>query len=104
MMGLKMTDNEFETFDFLINEEDEAMLLLYVRENAPKSPSINIDFENKSAILHRNESDDVELYGIPDEVLDSLEETDKLLVCELSIEKNDEDTQIVYAYEAEIIN
>lgn len=97
-----MSNIELETFDFLINDEDEAMLLLYVRENEPKSSSIHINFENKSATLHRNDTDIVELSGIPDEVLDSLEEADKLLVCELSIEENDEDTQIVYAYEAEI--
>lgn len=97
-----MVGNEFETFDFLINDEDEAMLLLYVRENAPQSPSINIDFKNSSATLRRNDTDVIALSNIPNEVLDSLEEADKLLVCELSIEENDEDTQIVYAYEAEI--
>ncbi|MBR2033496.1 MAG: hypothetical protein IKA03_02355 [Alphaproteobacteria bacterium] len=99
-----MSNIELETFDFLINDEDEAMLLLYVRESEPKSSSIHINFENKSAVLHRNDTDIVELSGIPDEVLDSLEEADKLLICELSIEKNDEDTKIVYAYEAEITN
>ena len=31
-----------------------------------------------------------------------MEDADKLLVCELSIEDDEKDTQIVYAYEAEI--
>ena len=39
---------------------------------------------------------------LPSEAFDSLKEADKLLICELSIEENEKDTQIVYAYEAEI--
>ena len=95
-------DEDSNIYDFLINDEDEAMLLLYVRDSAPKNPSINIDFENKTAVLSRNETDSVELSDIPDDTIDSLEETDKLLVCELSMTEDEKDTQIVYAYEAEI--
>ena len=39
---------------------------------------------------------------ISDEVFDSLQDADKLLVCELSRDEKDEDAQIVHAYEAEI--
>ena len=42
------------------------------------------------------------LSDIPEDVFDSLDDADKLMVCELSAEENEEDTQIVYAYEAEI--
>ncbi|MBE6448854.1 MAG: hypothetical protein E7018_06140 [Alphaproteobacteria bacterium] len=97
-----MENADFETYDFLINEEDEAMLLLYVREGSPSSPSIDIDPNNKSAILHRNANDHINLEAIPDDVIDSLAEADKLLICELSIEKDEKDTKIIYAYEAEI--
>ena len=95
-------DEDSNIYDFLINDEDEAMLLLYVRDSAPQNPSINIDFENKTAVLSRNETDSVELSDIPDDIIDALEETDKLLVCELSMTEDEKDTQIVYAYEAEI--
>ena len=47
-------------------------------------------------------TDSVELSDIPDDIIDALEETDKLLVCELSMTEDEKDTQIVYAYEAEI--
>ena len=97
-----MTGEEFETYDFLINDEDEAMLLLYVREGKPPNASIEIDQEARSAVLHRRPGDDIFLDGIPEDVLDSLADADKLLVCELSIEDDEKDTQIVYAYEAEI--
>ncbi len=97
-----MENEEFASYDFLINEEDEVMLLLYARENSPQNPSIRIDNENRSAFLHRTPDDTITLSDIPEEALDSLAETDKLLVCELSAEENEKDTQIVYAYEAEV--
>lgn len=97
-----MASQDTNTYDFLINDEDEVMLLLYVHEGEPSDSSIEIDMENKSAVLHRTPTDEIFLDGIPDDVLDSLQETDKLLVCELSVEKDDKDTKIVYAYEAEI--
>jgi hypothetical protein len=90
------------TFDFIINEEDEVMLLLYVGKGEPKNATIEIDTEDQSAILYRNNEDSLRLDRIPDDVFDSLQDTDTLLVCELSREDNEEDTKIVYAYEADI--
>lgn len=97
-----MTGENFDTYDFLVNDEDEAMLLLYVRESEPQDAVIDINYDNKSAVLHRNATDNINLEGIADEVLDSLRDADKLLICELSIEEDEKDTSIVYAYEAEI--
>ncbi|MCQ2741562.1 MAG: hypothetical protein MJ210_05580 [Alphaproteobacteria bacterium] len=100
-----MTMENFETYDFLINDEDEVMLLLYEREGKPdKTPYIEVNIEKKACYLTRNENDVVDLKDIPDDILDSLQETDKLLICELSKEENETDTHIVYAYEAEIID
>ena len=92
-----MDNKDFDTFDFLINDEDEVMLLLYQREGEPLNPHIELDAEEKSALLYRNDDD-----NISDEVFDSLQDADKLLVCELSRDEKDEDAQIVHAYEAEI--
>lgn len=97
-----MAAQDMNTYDFLINDEDEVMLLLYVHDGEPHESSIELDLDNKSAVLHRTPTDEVYLDGIPNDVLDSMQESDKLLVCELSIEKNDKDTKIVYAYEADI--
>ena len=97
-----MEDKDFDTFDFLINDEDEVMLLLYQREGEPSSPHIELDVEEKSALLYRNENDNILLSDISPEVFDSLQDADKLLVCELSRDENEDDTQIVHAYEAEI--
>ncbi len=90
------------TFDFVINDEDEVMLLLYTRDGKPEKPFIEIMPQDKSAILHRNSEDKILLEDIGDEVIDSLHDADTLLVCELSREENDDDTQIVNAYEADI--
>lgn len=87
---------------FLINDEDEVMLLLYQREGEPLNPHIELDAEEKSALLYRNDDDNIFLSDISDEVFDSLQDADKLLVCELSRDEKDEDAQIVHAYEAEI--
>lgn len=97
-----MTPEEFDTFDFLINDEDEVMLLLYQRESEPGDARIELNAEDKSAILFRTDDDSIMLKEISAEVFDSLQDADKLLVCELSREENEKDTQIVYAYEAEI--
>ena len=97
-----MTDENLNTYDFLINDEDEAMLLLYARNGEPQDAAIEIDYDNKAAILHRRPDDRIDLEGISDEVLDSLKDADKLLICELSVEEDEKDTNIVYAYEADI--
>lgn len=97
-----MDKDETQTFDFLINDEDEVMLLLYAQETEPKEARIELNAEEKSAILTRNTEDEILLTDIPENVFDSLADADKLMVCELSNEENEDDTQIVYAYEAEI--
>lgn len=92
----------FDTFDFLINDEDEVMLLLYEREGQPKETRIELNSEDLSALLIRNETDSLLLKDISADVFDSLQDADKLLVCELSRSENEKETEIVHAYEAEI--
>lgn len=97
-----MNNQDYETFDFLINDEDEVMLLLYQREGEPQKPHIEIDFDEKAALLYRNDEDIIQLSDISEDVLDSLQDADKLLVCELARNSNEEDDEITLAYEAEI--
>ncbi len=97
-----MTEERFDTYDFIINDEDETMLLLYARDSAPKNPTIALNIEEQKALLIRNDEDSICLNEIPTDVLDSLQDADKLLVCELNMAKDEKETKIVYAYEAEI--
>ena len=99
-----MNDNDkFDAFDFIINEEDEVMLLLYAREGEAKDAVIEINADNRSAVLYRNEEDGVVIDRIPDDAFDSLQDADSLMVCELSREEKEEDVEIVRAYEADIV-
>ncbi len=97
-----MDENELNTFDFVTNDEDEVMLLLHAQETEPKNPRIEFDFNDKSAVLIRNDTDEILLEGIPDDIIDSLQDADNLMVCELQVGESDEDTRIIYAYEADI--
>jgi len=89
-------------YDFVTNDEDEVMLLLYARESTPKNAVITIDLEKRSAVLHRNETEKLTMEDIPAEVLDSLQDADTLMICELSREENEAETKIINAYEADI--
>ncbi len=102
-------DNELEiiedtenSFDFIVNDDDEIMLLLYVCEGDPKDAVIEINVEEGNAVLHRSEESSVELSEVPADIIEKLQEAETLLVCELSIEENEDDTEIMYAYEADI--
>lgn len=97
-----MTTDNFDVFDFVVNDEDEVMLLLYQRESEPETPFIVLKPEENCAVLRRNSDDEIFLGDIGDEIFDSLAEADKLLVCEISRAEKEEDTQIVNAYEADI--
>lgn len=95
-------EKQFDAYDFIVNEEDEVMLLLYARDSEPKDAVFEIDTENMSAVLHRNENDGIMIDELPADVFDSLQDADSLLVCELKPTDNEDDTEIVYAYEADI--
>ena len=97
-----MTQDNSNFYDFIINEDDEIMLLLYAKDSSPESPYINIDKDNKQAFLYRSENEGICIEDISDEILDILSTSDKLLICELSNEENEDDVKIINAYEAEI--
>ena len=91
------------TYDFVVNDEDEVMLLLYAGDTPPAEDTrIVLDAENGSAELYRSENESIVLDGVPDDIFDSLIDAGKLLVCEISNTENEEDSKIVYAYEADI--
>ncbi len=97
-----MDENELNTYDFIINDEGEVMLLLHAQETEPKNARIEVDVQEKSAVLIRNSDDEILLQDLPDDVIDNMQDEDTILVCELKIGEKEEDTQIVYTYEAEI--
>ena len=99
----KEKDKDINTYDFLINEDDEVMLLLYAKDSSISDPQIIINEQSSTGVLYRNKNDGVEIKDIPEDVLDILLGQEKLLVCELSFEDNDDDTKIANAYEATVL-
>lgn len=95
-------DNIFNVFDFVVNEENEVMLLIYVREEGPQNPILKIDLDNSSASLFRNNNEIIELSDIEEDTMLLLEKQESILVCELSIEEDYDETEIVHAYDAYI--
>ena len=95
-------EKQFDSYDFIVNEEDEVMLLLYARDSEPKNAVFEIDTENASAVLHRNDTDGIMINKLSADVFDNLQDADSLLVCELKPTDNEDDTEIIYAYEADI--
>lgn len=97
-------ENQNDIYDFLINEEDETMLLIYERDGEPTEPKFEINAKNSEAVLYRNKEDEIILSEIPDEVIDSLVDADSLLVCELTKTENEDETEVAFAYEADILD
>ncbi|MBR1649128.1 MAG: hypothetical protein IJ689_05975 [Alphaproteobacteria bacterium] len=91
-----------DTFDFMINDENEVMLLIYERAAKVSSPYIEINPHDCTALLHRSDEDEIFMREVPSEVIENLYNADTLLVCELSREDDTSQTSIVKAYEADI--
>ena len=97
-----MTENNFNTYEFIINEDDEIMLLLYSQNGSPEEPTLEISPDDNKAVLYRSKNNGIVIEDIPDDILEALFDIDNILICELSIENNDDDTKITNAYEAKI--
>lgn len=96
-------EDEFNSFDFIINDEGEVMLLLYEREGEPSDSKLVADYDENTIYIYRNEDDHIELMDIEDDIMSALKKQKDILICELSIEEDEDDTKIVYSYEAEIV-
>ena len=97
-----MTENSFNTYEFIINDDDEIMLLLYSQEGSPDKPVLDVMLEENKAVLYRSKDKGIIIEDISDDVLDMLSDIDKILVGELSAEDNEDDALLTNAYEATI--
>ena len=98
---MTMFDNNQNIFDFLVNNEGEILLLLNQRDGEPKNSYISLNKKENSALLYRNEDDELLLKNIPEDVFIGLSEIDSLLICELENKKQKE-VEISQAYEVDI--
>ena len=91
------------TFDFLISEENEDMLIIYARDIAPEDPIVRLNPEQKNVELYRRRNDAFTLESVSDDVFAILKNEEKLLVCEILPTDDPDETEIVYTYEALIV-
>ncbi len=94
---------DFNTFDFMVTDENDVMLLLYARDTAPENPTVQLNYDEHNIVLSRNAEDVLTLENVEDEIFDNLQDDNTLLVCEIEPTDSEEDAEIVYTYEANII-
>lgn len=97
-----MTENNFNTYEFIINDDDEIMLLLYSQNGHPESPILEIEAKERKGFLYRSKGSGLAIEDITEDDLDILCLSDKILVCEISTDKNEDDVKITNAYECAI--
>ena len=91
---------DVNTFDFMISEENEVMLVIFARDIAPE----DLDPEHKTVELYRRKNDAFTLENVDDEVFELLKKEDNLLVCEILPTDNPDETEIIYTYEATLVD
>ncbi len=94
---------EANTFDFLISDEDEIMLILYARDIAPEQPAVRLNPTDRTIELYRRIDDAFTLENVENDVFELLKNNETLLVCEILPTENEDETEIVYTYNAPII-
>ena len=90
------------TFDFLISDENEVLLLLYARDIAPEDAVVKLNPEQKNIELYRRINDAFTLENVESDVFDILKNETQLLICEILPTSNPDETEIVYTYYAQI--
>ena len=91
------------TFSFLISDENEVMLILYARDIEPEQPAVRLNPAEKNIELYRRINDAFTLEKVEDEVFRLLKDEESLLVCEILPTDDPDETEIVYTYNAIII-
>lgn len=95
---------DFNIFDFMVSEDGEVMLMLYARQTPPsENPTVKFNQYEQTVELTRNPDVILNLENIEENILQNLQNAENLLVCELNPNSTDDESEIVYAYEAKII-
>jgi hypothetical protein len=101
-----MEDNSIpalESYEIIENEKNEIMILIYAGSTEPTNSTYTINEYAKHIILKRNPKDTLYIEQLSDEYMEKIKQLDTIYICELKYNENlkeDEETDIVYAYAA----
>lgn len=96
-----MADNQ--SYDFIISDEGEVILILHARDTTPENPAVHLVTEEHEVQIYRNKQDALTLKYVDSDVFNNLIEEESLLICEVKPTSNPDETEIIYTYEAPII-
>lgn len=93
--------SDFEnTFDFVTNESGDMMLLMFESDGEPSMPRFEVEKETNTLWLYRSSDSVLALYDIEPSIILKLLKMKSLLVCEMSNPPVNENSELLYAYEA----
>lgn len=90
-----------ESYEIIENENNEIMILIYAGPTEPANSTYTINEYAKHIILKRNSKDTLYIEQLSDEYMQKIKKLNTIYVCELKYNENlkeDEETDIVYAY------
>ena len=90
-----------ESYEIIENENNEIMILIYAGPTEPANSTYTINEYAKHIILKRNSKDTLYIEQLSDEHMQKIKKLNTNYVCELKYNENlkeDEETDIVYAY------
>ena len=90
-----------ESYEIIENENNEIMILIYAGPTEPTNSTYTINEYAKHIILKRNSKDTLYIEQLSDEHMQKIKKLNTIYVCELKYNENlkeDEETDIVYAY------
>lgn len=91
-------------YELMENDDGEVMVLLYAGNTNPLNPSFRLNKVRKCIELKRNNKDVVLIEGLKPESIEKLDKLEVLYVCELKYTENADDSEILFAYPAELKN
>jgi len=90
-----LSENHYDLFD---NDSGEIMLLIDAAKTEPQNPSFCLNEKNKTLELNRG-SQTIVLKSLKSRIIKELKSLKELYVCEI----DDINTEVIYAYTADVI-
>lgn len=87
-----------EEYDFLLNTDDELMLVFYGLDSEPKNPTLALHQREYVLLTRAADEPQIRMDDVPDEIWEHLYKVKKVLVCEI-----DEDGEFKHVYDIPVV-